>query len=103
MNENEATLSHKDIVCTWERNDYDWEQEVLQGMKMKEGKLYVAYGGSYNRRGIWIWDTGMMKLIQNINFTEDTNAEFEDIEIYKGYLYLFVLDDYIMKFSLLSI
>ena len=70
---------------------------------MKEGKLYVTYGGSYNRRGIWIWDTGMMKLIQNINFTEDTNVEFEDIEIYKGYLYLFVLDDYILKFSLLSI
>ena len=100
LNQKEVTLTRNDVLDSWERNDYNWEQEVFQGMKMYNGKLYVVYGGSYNKRGVWIWDTNNHILEYNIDMTERTEVEFEDIEIYKGKMYLFVLGNYIFRFNM---
>lgn len=94
-----AILSDKEIEKKWDRTDYDWEQEVLQEMKNNNGRLYVIYGGSYNKSGIWIWDSNTFELIGNVDFTNYTSVEFEDCEIYINHFYLFVLDNYILRFN----
>ena len=93
-----VTLSDEDIIDYWERKDYNYENEALQGMKIYEGHLYLVYGGSYNRRGIWVYNTETHHLERNIDMTGSLFEEFEDIEFYNNYGYLFVLSNYIYRF-----
>lgn len=100
LSHREYTLSKDDILDMWDRENYVWEEEVLQGMKYYNNRLYVAYGGGTGRRGVWIWDTATHTLLHNIDLTDITKTEFEDVEISNNYLYIFVLADYILRFDL---
>lgn len=96
---NRVELSESDILDIWDRTSYSYENEVYQGMKIYDGNLYLVYGGTYNRRGVWVYNTSTHKLVYNMDLSDKYKVEFEDIEFYGSKGFLFVLDNYFMCFN----
>ena len=92
INVPEVTLMSADLVFSWTDDYYDNTNCVFQGMCVNGGRLYLAYGGTYYERGVFVYDVFSGIKVSNVKMTGIINAEFEDIAIYNNKLYLEVVD-----------
>ena len=63
-------------------------------MHISVGRLYYAYGGQFNNRGIWVYDTVQKKKVSELKMNDTTSVEFQDVAIYDGKMYLELVADY---------
>lgn len=90
----DLTIGASSLVDSWQVADYDYDNNVCQGMHVSVGRLYYAYGGQFNNRGIWVYNTVQKKKVSELKMNGTTSVEFQDIAIYDGKMYLELVADY---------
>lgn len=89
----DVTLTDSDIVDSWYLDNYEHNDYVSQGMKVRHGKLYQVYGGTYGSRGIWVYDTKTHNMIADIKLDDYMSLEFEDVVFKDDSLLLFIISN----------
>lgn len=90
----DLTIGASSLVDSWQVAYYDYDNNVCQGMHISVGRLYYAYGGQFNNRGIWVYDTVQKKKVSELKMNDTTSVEFQDVAIYDGKMYLELVADY---------
>lgn len=91
IEDGDITIGLDYLVDSWVENDYIWEEEVNQDISVYNGKFFFQYGGSYNRRGIKVYDTSTHLLLNNLDLTDYVSDEFEGMDIFNGKIYITLL------------
>lgn len=89
--EGDVTLTSADVLDRWTTDEvYPYSSYVWQGMKIKEGKIWLVYGetGSGQERGITIYDTATHAHSATLDMSAAINEELEDCDMWNGCLLL---------------
>lgn len=87
LSEGDVELTQSDVLDSWSVA-YNYDEEVYQDMKVYNGKLYLQYGGTYNKRGVKVYDVDLHRQISNVDLTQYITEEFEGIDIYNNKMWI---------------
>lgn len=85
VSEGDVTLTSDDIIESWETEKwYNNTTQTAQGWSVKFGKIWFCYGpaGNGNYRGIDVYDTATQRLDTELDLTNFTTLELEDVDFY---------------------
>ena len=101
IEEGNITLNNNDVVDSW-TVDYNYDNEVRQDICVYNGKFFFQYGGTYNKRGVKVYDTNTHGLLNEIDLTNYLSEEFEGIDVYNNKIWITTLSSvaYILEFEL---
>lgn len=88
IEDGDITIGLNYLVDSWVENDYIYEEEVNQDISVYNGKFFFQYGGTYNRRGIKVYDTSTHLLLNNLDLTDYVSEEFQGMDIFNGKIYI---------------
>lgn len=102
VSEGDVTLTSQDVMDKWESSEkFPYNPYVWQGEIIKKGKVYFLYGQTGNRkRGINIFDTQTHSLLFQVDFTNLSGLEMEDIDFYNNSIIVATYQDVMYKVEL---
>lgn len=102
VSEGDVTLTLQDVIDKWESSEkFPYNPYVWQGEIIKNGKIYFLYGQTGNRkRGINIFDAQTHSLLSQVDFTELSGLEMEDLDFYNNAIIVATYQDVMYKVEL---
>lgn len=91
VSEGDVTLTADDIIDQWATDKiYNSDNVTAQGWSVKYGKIWFCYGaaGAGKLRGVDVYDTANHRRITEINLTDFTSLELEDLDFYDNSMIL---------------
>lgn len=95
VSEGDVTLTSNDVVDSFATDKiYSTTDVTAQGWSVKYGKIWFCYGmnGNGQKRGVDVYDTATHRRLAELDITNFTNLELEDVDFYNNALLIATYD-----------
>lgn len=87
VSEGDVTLTTDDVLDEFDTDKiYSTSDVTAQGWSVKYGKIWFCYGqsGDGQKRGVDVYDTATHRRLTELDFTNYTGLELEDVDFYNN-------------------